>query len=266
MGLASDFRDFFNTSKKIATDGYDIFKPIDVDKYKKELSVEDRALSDGAAGLPDTRDLNLSSTELSIANSIEAVKTDYLNQYNANQRSYGERVAGFVSNWSIDKVKNEERALVSSVVETAKLAVDQRFESEKAMKAISNEIVLFRRSNSLMHRTPNVKSIGHFMLAMTALFAAELAVSIFLLRETGNLQTVVMWAFSYSLCNSLIPYYLGSTAVRWSFLNNNPIKRNFGVIAAIGALIAGVALNFFVGTLQSCWFAFKRAGRGTFVR
>lgn len=257
MGLLSDLRDYLNTSNKITEEGFDIFKPISVERYKDNLSLEERALSDGAAGLPDKSDSNLSSTELAIANAIEDVKTDYLNQYHSNQRSYKDRIAGYVSNWTIDKVKNEERALVSHVIESAKLAVDSRFESERQMQAVSNEIVLFRRFHDLTQRTPDVKSIGRFVFAMVGLFAVEFIVSIALLRETGDLQAVIMWALIYSTCNSAIPYYFGITAVRWCYLKNNSLKRNAGFVSMAAAISLGIALNFFVGHYRAAGLKLK---------
>ena len=257
MGLLSDLRDYLNTSSKISDEGFDIFKPISVERYKTGLSLEERALTDGAAGLPDKGDSNLSAAELAIENAIEDVKTDYLNQYDSNQRAYRDRIAVYVSNWTIDKVKNEERALVSEVIEGAKLAVDARFESERRMQAISNEIVMFRRFHGLTQRTPDVKSIGRFVFAMVMLFAVEFAVSIFLLRETGDLQAVIMWALVYSTCNSAIPYYFGITTVRWCYLKNNSLKRNAGFIAMAAALCLGIALNFFVGHYRAAGLKLK---------
>jgi hypothetical protein len=257
MGLLSDFRKFLNTSKPNDLEGLDIFRPINVERFKNELSIREMALSDGAVGLPDASDTNLSSTELSIANAVEAVKADYLIQYHANQRAYRDRVAEYVSNWSIDKVKNEESALVSLVIENAKLAVDERFESENAMKAISNETVLFRKENGLMGRTADVKSPGHFMLVMAILFVFEFIVSTFLLRETGGLEAVMIWALIYSICNSVIPYYFGLRAVRWVYLKDNDFKRGLGFFYTAVAVGLGIALNFFVGHYRAAGLRLK---------
>jgi len=187
-----------------------LFSPVDPERMRKKLKIEERGKEDGLANFPPPEASNWSATELSIQGEIAEVQQTYLREHEEQQQAYLRRYHSIVESWELDRLADEEKSLLGGL-KVDDIANDaDLYAKAEDLKARSNELWSFRVKNSLTGRLPEKhKTAAESLIKLFTLFLIEVGVSFFLIRETGETTMIFILAVIYCAINCGIPFFLG---------------------------------------------------------
>jgi len=187
-----------------------LFSPVDPERMRKKLKVEERGKEDGLANFPAQDASSLSATELSIHGEFTEIQQTYLREHEEQQQAYIKRFHAIVESWELDRIADEEKNLLGGL-KVDDIANDaDLYAKAEDLKAKSNELWSFRVRNSLTGRLPEKqKSAANSLSKLFTLFLIEVVASFFLVRETGDPIMIFLLAVAYCGINCGFPFFLG---------------------------------------------------------
>ncbi len=110
----------------------------------------------------------------------------------------------------------------------------------------------FRVKHKLTDRLPEEANTGKTAIIFAAIVIIELAVSVFMLRESNGLSMVVMTAVVYVVLNAVLPFAIFYYFGKWS--NYKPaeytVRRIIGYISRAVAVVVGLLVNLMLAHLR----------------
>ena len=250
--------DWASASRPLLEIDSEVFPPADIDKLKRKLRIDIHAKEDGARNFPSKSSDTLSSTEHRINAEFIEISNEYIRQYRQQSDAYKDRYDEATRWWKMELISNEEKSLVNDVISEAKNKSGPVVSSQENLQNSAKQLLRFRESNDLMHRLPHIHDKWRQLLIVLLVFIVEFMVSVFLLREAGELSTLMVLVLVFVMLNSVFPIYIFGPTVRLMFFPWKQFsKKLIGIMGFTIFLIAGILLNFFIGHYRAAVMSFE---------
>ena len=228
-----------------------LFRPIDKDDVRRELSLGRNAKMDGSNNWPLEDASDLSNTELRIHRHCEGQLREYERTFHRERNAYIQRRNAALGSLEVNPEELEEQWKVDDVTTSWKTKVGSIQTRADDLKNYGDQLRNFRAQHDLWGWLPDCKSIWRLVLTALVIFALELVATVFLLRETGGLPMVLVISFGYCSLNCVLPFVCGPF-FRWKNYNRgHHIRRIAGWVALLLTMAVGLALNLLMGHYRS---------------
>lgn len=236
--------------------GAKVFPQIDDDKLVRDLEVRERGAEDGKANIPAADTSQFSSMELRIQSRFDEFAQKYVTDHDHLKTNYAASIRSFNEEIRVDSVANEEREQLNHIVADAKARLSHLYAMQEKVKASASELWAFRSQHGLKQRTPEGLPPNSHLLRTAILFlfivGIELAISVFLLRESNGLLMVVMTAVIYCILNAGVPFSVALIWGKWA--NYAPTefeqRRKIGYLVRAGLICVGLFVNLMLAHLR----------------
>lgn len=230
MGIFENLKNLASTSVDVMTRTADMFPPLDTDYVKRSTNLLERGKENGSLNIPSQNDTTQDSVELDIKSRVEELRDRYKRDYDLELDVYKERVATYTKILDIQGIRTEFESKLGNIQTDYLEQTNSLFMEAEQLKERGNDIRSFRKDNLLTNRLPEYPkdSLKAWMI-IAVLALAELALNFFLLRESGDVMSVVVQSLLYGLINVILPFTLFATMVR--YVNHiNPLYVSMGYI------------------------------------
>lgn len=221
-----------------------LFQPIDKDKVKKELQIEERARRDGERNQPSSDSRSLSATEHAIKSKVQEhykkLSAEYSQEIHLLRRDHEVHVA----NLNTDHIKNQEKLYLDEAHQEKKLVEGILGRVSQDLISRAKELLIFRQTHRLMHRSPVIHNFFWTGTILLLAFAAEVVVTFVLTREAGPPVTLAILVVLYCALNFWIPFFF-ARFVKAMFYH--PIDRAHLVMKISGSLLAVLLVLLLLG-------------------
>jgi hypothetical protein len=255
--IKDKFNDWASASRPLLEISSEIFPPLDTNKLIRKLDVEAKAKQDGENNLPSKDSQVLTPSEQQIRTAIVEIADEYARQYQLNADAYRERYSEATRLWKMDLIANEEKLLVHDVIAEAKNKSGPIISAQKNLENSARQLGRFREQNGLTHRLPNIKDKWEQLTLVILVFITEIVISIFLLREAGDLSVMIVLVIIFVLLNSVFPIYIIGPPIRMMFYATDKLfQKLLGIVAFLFAMAMGITLNFFIAHYRAAVMGF----------
>ncbi|WP_374091024.1 hypothetical protein [Methylomicrobium lacus] len=247
MNMLEKLKDLIVSSDQIQLAGISQFLPLNIDKIKKDLRLDEKAKENGSKQLPSSGSDDFDEVESAIINFIEAERARCLNEFNANLATYNQRLANLNIEARLTQVTLAAREAIGDFNEQIHQGQDDLTISRDDVKEHAAQFKNFRLENSLTRPAhyPQSKLLYSGIIAL--LFLAECLFNAFFLavgNEFGLLGGVGE-AFIISLVNIGLALFFGQKIM--PLIWHNKIGRKLIGSALILLFFAGnFVFNLFV--------------------
>jgi hypothetical protein len=231
-----------------------LFAPLDLKLLRKQINIEEKARANGADNLPSSNATQLDSVESEIVASANHALKNYIDEYETQHEAYQVRIDNSVSVLRDFSIVTEFKRTLSDLKGSIKDWKTPIFDGEERIKALAGEIRRFREVHALTEKTPVSSkprsAISKILLA--GLFEAIL--TFFLIREAGDLLTIVGVSVIFIALNVLVVFGFGHAAKYVNSVKDGQpdrIWRFIGWFACIACLTYVVVLNLGFSHLRS---------------
>ena len=209
MGIFENLRNLASTSVDVMTRTADMFPPLDTDYVKRNTNLLERGKENGSLNIPSQNDTTQDSVELDIKSRVEELRDRYKRDYDLELDVYKERVATYTKILDIQGIRTEFESKLGNIQTDYLEQTNSLFMEAEQLKERGNDIRSFRKDNLLTNRLPEYPkdSLKAWMI-IAVLALAELALNFFLLRESGDVMSVVVQSLLYGLINVILPFTL----------------------------------------------------------
>lgn len=248
------FLRLFGKKEPTQTDILDPFPPLDKEDVRRSTHLIEQAQIDGANEHPASASDEETSTEKTIRKKCEKRRREYMQNYEKRQESYRSMLNKIHESWSVDVVQDKLQALGDRVISEGKADQGPLAASADKLKSLADELHHFRHEHRLMDRTPVYQDPWTCWLMMLVAFFIEVVITVFLLRESGGLQMVLLLSTIYCVLNCWLPLFIANNlggrwiSYRWT---QYPRKQLTGWIVIISVIVFGVGLNLLMGHYRS---------------
>ena len=228
------------------------FPPLEKDAVRRAVRLAATAKADGFREFPKSDAVQESAAERAVRARCEQERDRYLNNFDKDRLAYVSRLREISDSLSTAGINRAERVLVANVVAVARKDAGPIANSAMKLKRLADELRAFRANNDLLDRGPRYHDTWRSLLVLLFVFAVEVIVTTYLLRESGGLAMVLIIAAMYCFLNCLAPF-VAAHPTRWIHYR----RRGTGLRKAIGWLTApvlialGAGLNLLVGHYRS---------------
>jgi hypothetical protein len=256
--------DWASASRPLLDISSEIFPPVDVTKLARKLDVDKQARKDGENNLPSADAQIVSATEGRIIAEFTELSNEYHRQHQGQSDAYRDRYNQVTRWWKMDLIANEEQSLVKDVIAAAKNTSGPVVSEQDNLIGAAKQLSRFREDNSLTHRLPHLHDMWRQLIVVLVFLTLEFLASVFLLREAGDLSTLLVLVLVFVLLNTVFPIYFYGPPARWMFyIWKHPFKKILGILIFFTVSIGGVLLNFFIGHYRAAVMSFESGGAST---
>lgn len=256
--LKQKLDDWASASRPLLDISSEIFPPADVEKLMRKLDVEKQAKKDGENNLPSPEAQAESATEGRISAEFTEISNEYHRQYQGQSDAYKDRYNLVTRWWKMDLIANEEQSLVKDVIAEAKNTSGPVVSEQENLMGAAKQLSRFRQDNQLTHRLPHLHDKWRQLIVILIFLTLEFLASVFLLREAGDLSTLLVLVLVFVLLNTVFPIYFYGPPARWMFfIWAHPFKKVLGILIFFTFSLGGFLLNFFIGHYRAAVMSFE---------
>ena len=230
MSIFDKLKDLASNSVDVMRRTSDLFPPLDADYVRRDTKLTEKGKENGLANLPRSDAQTQDSVELDIKSRIEEIRDRYQRDYDLELDVYKGRIASYTNILDIQGIGTEFEAKLGNIEKDFKEKTSSLFLEAQQLKDRGEHVRAFRKQNALEDRLPDYPedSLRAWMV-ISVLALAELALNFFLLRESGDVMTVVVQSLLYGLINVIIPFALFARILR--YINHiKPLYVSFGYL------------------------------------
>ena len=252
-------KDLLRGSRHVMTLTSDDFPPVDKEKIKRELHIEENARQDGEKNTPLSNSDQRPPTEIAIMASLVGYQNQYVSYYNGIIRAIQAKYIECVNALDIDRIGNEEKARLDEARQEKTIMQGNLSEKSDKLLASAKELIAYRRKHNLMDRGPQTRDMYRMLTTILAAFVVETVVTVFLTREAGDLPTVATVVTLYCILNIGLPF-AAAVLTKWIYYTAINTSHSFKKAAGVGALLLLIAwivmLNLGMGHYRSAGLTF----------
>ncbi len=216
MSIFDKLKDLASTSVDVMTRTADMFPPLDADYVKRSINLLDKGKEYGSSNIPSQNETTQDSVELDIKRRVEELRDRYIKNYDLELNVYKERVASYTNILDIQGIRTEFESKLGNIETDYIEQTNSLFMEAQQLKARGDDIRSFRKNNLLNNRLPDYpKDRLKAWMIISVLALAELALNFFLLRESGDVMSVVIQSLLYGLINVILPFTLFANMFRY---------------------------------------------------
>lgn len=232
-----------------------LFAPLDLHFLRERERIEERAKNNGTDNLPPTHTNTLDSVENALDSAAQDALREYVDDYEGQLALYRGQVKRNIEVLNDFSIANEFKQTTGNLTALVRELKSSLYEKNESIKALSNEILHFRKDHGLLHRVP---APGNPWATAAKLFLAgilEVVLTALLIRDAGDLATVFGVASVFFVLNILVVFFLFGRFVKQVHANKNGkpnwTRRFFGAGALLAFLCYAAVLNLVFSHLRS---------------
>ena len=216
---------------------------MDVDAARRRINIETKGRERGEENYPSGDSTSPDSVELEIRAICQDVLQRYVEEYEGQIEAYRERLKVIGANFGgISLVSGFKKTLGDMRAELKKVK-DRLFEKEGLVKALAGEVTLFRRKNQLEHCVPVESNSNQVVFSLVAMSAIEGLLTFFLIREVGDVITIIMQASTFIVLNVFISFFFLGSWAKYKNVKNNILAKTTGYIVCAFWLAYALCVN-----------------------
>jgi hypothetical protein len=198
-----------------------MFPPLDLDHLRKRLSLRERAIEHGKSNIPAEKSTELNSVEAEILGAGQDAVRQYIDEYETQIEAYQARIEVYRTFMHDFPITNELKMAIGDMKGKVIGLKTELYEQQESIKAFVDEIIRFRRTSNLMHRTPDVHNPHTTLAKLMGAGLIEIVLTAALIREFGDWFTVLGIAFVFFLLNIIFVAFLIANAAKAVNLHKN---------------------------------------------
>jgi len=243
----------FNKIKNLASTSVDVmartaglFPPLDSDYVARDTNLLEKGKENGTSNIPAQTATTQDSVELNIKRHLEELRDRYKTDHDLQLEVYKGRVASYTNILDIQGIRTEFDAKLGNIKKDLFNQSSALFKEAGQLEQQGNNVRSFRQENLLNNRLPDYpKDSLRATMIIFVLALAELALNFFLLRESGDVMSVVIQSLLYGLINVILPFALFARIVR--YINHvNPVYISFGYLFILFYIIYTLFINLLI--------------------
>ena len=246
MSIFDKLKNLASSSVDVMARTSDFFPPLDANHVRKSTGLVEKGKENGLANLPRQDAKTQDAVELTIKSHLEELRDRYKRDYDLELDVYEGRIANYKNVLDIQGIRTEFEAKLGNIEKDFKENTSSLFLEAQQLKQQGNNIRSFRKQNMLEGRLPDYpKDNLKAWMVISVLALAELALNFFLLRESGDVMSVVVQSLLYGLINVIIPFALFANILR--YINHvNPLYVRFGYLFIVFYVIYTLFINLLI--------------------
>ena len=240
------------------------FPPLHKEAVRRATRLAATAKADGFREFPQSGAAQESPAERAVRARCEQERDRYLNNFDKDRQAYVARLREISDSLSTAGINRVERVLVDKVVAVVRKDAGPIANSAMKLKRLADELRAFRANNDLLDRSPRYHDTWRSSLVLLVVFAIEVIVTTFLLRESGGLVMVLIIAAMYCFLNCLVPFF-AAHPTRWIHYRRGGtgLRKAIGWLTVPVLIALGAGLNLLVGHYRSEALAVAGQHHGT---
>ena len=246
MSIINSLKNLASTSVDVMTRTSALFPPLDSDHVTRNTKLLEKGKENGTSNIPAQNATTQDSVELNIKSHIEELRDRYKRDYDLELDVYRGRAASYTNILDIQGIRTEFNAKLGNIESDLINQSNALYKEAEQLKQQGNNVKSFRQENLLNNRLPSYpKDSLRATMIISVLALAELALNFFLLKESGDVMSVVIQSLLYGLINVILPFALFARIVR--YINHvNPTYVRFGYIFIVFYVIYTLFINLLI--------------------
>jgi hypothetical protein len=247
MKALEKLKDLLVSSEQIHSVGISQFLPLNLDKVKKDLKLEEKAKDNGSKQLPSSESDDFDEVESAIINVIETERARCLNEFNDHLTTYNQRLANLNIEARLTQVTLAAKEAKGDFKEQINQGQDDLITSRDNLKEHASHVENFKRENGLARPAhyPSSKLFHWGIIAILYIGEAFLNAQFLAVGNEFGLLGGFGEAIMIAFLNIGGALFIGRTVVPWLW-HKKIVWKLLGTVLTASFVVANGALNVFV--------------------